>query len=215
MELFRLGQEIKILAELDGQVHEFDTKIHSIDADEISVYAFYKGQDLPCEPGFDVEILFTMPDAYYSIRSTVLRTESDADHLVVLKGVQDRINRQQRRRFFRVATRLRIAFAFLGFEEGKKQKIVRSTFTKNISGGGLYFYFEEPLRLGEVLPIELFLPDEEQPIEAKGRIVRKDNVTKPDVMLNAYGINFEKISESDRTKLISFLNRLQSRVKQS
>ncbi|MCA9733160.1 MAG: PilZ domain-containing protein [Deferribacteres bacterium] len=214
MQLFKLEQEIKILAQFDGELHEFVTKIRSVHEDEITVYGTYKGRSTPFKQGTDVEILFTQPDAFYSLQSTIISETTFPDHLLVFKGMREKINRLQRRRFFRVATRLRIAFAFLGIEEGKRQKIIHSTFTKNISGGGLYFYFENPLQVGEILPLEVFLPDEEKPIEAKGRIVRRDTIKKPDIMLNAYGINFEKIQESDRTTLITFLNRIQGRVKQ-
>ncbi|KAA3613959.1 MAG: PilZ domain-containing protein [Calditrichaeota bacterium] len=212
MDLFKIDQEIKILLKNDDELQEFDSKIYSVSDDEITILGDSGDEIIPLKVGSEVEILFTQPDAFYTLQTTIFDKIAHPTSLFVIKDVREKIQRSQRRRFFRVATRLQVAFVFIGLDNGKQKKMVASTFTKNISGGGLYCYIQNPLMVGELLPLEVFLPDEKKPIVAKGRIVRKDELKKPDVSLKAYGFNFEKINELDRAKIIKYLNRLQSRI---
>ncbi len=211
MDLLNIEQDIHILVKDGDELREFKSKIYAIH-DEAIAFRLEDAENPP-KIGTSIEVLFTRPDAYYSLQTKISDKITRPIPLFIFQYRQEKIIRSQRRRFFRVATRLRIAFAFIGFEKGRRKKIASSTFTKDISGGGLYCYIQRPLMVGEILPLEIFLPDEEKPIATKARVVRKNEFEKADIVLNAYGFNFEKIKESDRTKIIKYLNRLQSRLK--
>ena len=211
MDLLSIDQDILVLVKDGDELREFKSKIYAIHDEAIAFQL--DDAETPPEVGADIEVIFTRPDAYYSIHTKLSEKVNRNSPLYVFNCSPQDIVRSQRRRFFRVAARLRVAFLFIGFKKGRREKVASSTFTKDISGGGLYCYIQRPLRVGEILPMEIFLPNEETPIFTKARVVRKEEIEKADAVVNAYGFNFEKIEENDRTKIIKYLNHLQSRLK--
>lgn len=211
MDLLSIDQDIIVLVKDGDKIREFNSKIYAIH-DTAIAFRLEDAEDPP-EIGNRIEVIFTRPDAYYSIHTKISEKIDKPTTVYVFNCRQENIIRSQRRRFFRVATRLRVAFVFIGFAKGERKKIASSTYTRDISGGGLFCYIQRLLMVGEILPMEIFLPDAETPIFTKARVVRKDEIEKADAVLSAYGFNFEEISENDRAQIIKYLNRLQSRLK--
>ncbi|HEX7616364.1 MAG TPA: PilZ domain-containing protein [Thermoanaerobaculia bacterium] len=75
--------------------------------------------------------------------------------------------------------------------------------TLNVSGNGLLLEIESAIAIGRVVEIEFFLPDDPQPLNAKGRIMRR--TTELDHFHAAFGIRFTEISEKDQVRVDAFV----------
>jgi len=75
--------------------------------------------------------------------------------------------------------------------------------TLNVSGNGLLAEFESAVEIGRIVEIEFFLSDDQKPLNAKGRIMRR--TTQPDHFHPAYGLRFTEISEEDQARIDAFV----------
>jgi CheY-like chemotaxis protein len=75
--------------------------------------------------------------------------------------------------------------------------------TLNVSGNGLLVEIESAIAIGRVVEIEFFLPEDPQPLSAKGRIMRR--TTELDLFHPAFGIRFTEISEKDQVRVDAFV----------
>lgn len=75
--------------------------------------------------------------------------------------------------------------------------------TLNVSGNGLLAEIENPIEIGRVVEIEFFLPDDQTPLNAKGRVMRR--TTELDHFHPAYGVRFTEISEKDQLRIDAFV----------
>lgn len=74
--------------------------------------------------------------------------------------------------------------------------------TLNVSGNGILAEIEGAIEIGRIVEIEFFLPGDETPLHAKGRIMRR--TTEPDHFHPAYGLRFTEISEKDQVRVAAF-----------
>jgi CheY-like chemotaxis protein len=75
--------------------------------------------------------------------------------------------------------------------------------TLNASGNGLLVEIESSIAIGRLVEIEFFLPEDPQPLHAKGRIMRR--TTDLDHFHPAFGIRFTEISEKDQARIDAFV----------
>ncbi|HHY90292.1 MAG TPA: flagellar brake protein [Clostridiales bacterium] len=119
------------------------------------------------------------------------------------------IFKEQRRNFFRLEIALPIKVKTMDSKYEEPMEI--DGFTKDISGGGLRFIAEKPLKLNSRVEITIHL--EEESVVVQGRIVR----CLLSIELNSkydIGIMFENIDEKIRTKLIAFIFENQRKMRE-
>jgi c-di-GMP-binding flagellar brake protein YcgR len=75
--------------------------------------------------------------------------------------------------------------------------------TLNVSGNGLLVEIESAIAIGRIVEIEFLLPENPQPLNAKGRIMRR--TTELDHFHPAFGIRFTEISEKDQMRVDAFV----------
>ncbi len=75
--------------------------------------------------------------------------------------------------------------------------------TLNVSGNGLLLEIEGAIAIGRVVEIEFFLPEDPQPLNAKGRIMRR--TAELDHFHPAFGIRFTEIAERDQMRVDAFV----------
>ncbi|MDL2716596.1 MAG: PilZ domain-containing protein [Acidobacteriota bacterium] len=75
--------------------------------------------------------------------------------------------------------------------------------TLNVSENGLLVEIESAIAIGRVIEIEFFLPEDPQPLNAKGRVMRR--TTELDHFHPAFGIRFTEISEKDQGRIDAFV----------
>lgn len=107
-----------------------------------------------------------------------------------------------RREFVRVRSRLTTVFKVAS--TGK----IHRALTRDISGGGVCFSTEELLEGGEVLEVEVRLPDRSQPVLFSGvvswsRLVRRPQHSYEAATFNV-GVQFVSINPKDRNLLVAY-----------
>lgn len=108
----------------------------------------------------------------------------------------------ERRRFPRLSVAVDIQYRIIpdaiAYETGA---------TANISAGGICLIIYEALNVGSVLELNIYLPDGQPIIKAKGRIVwiRPFNVAKDKKERFDSGIEFLDINESDKKRIDNYV----------
>jgi c-di-GMP-binding flagellar brake protein YcgR len=73
---------------------------------------------------------------------------------------------EERRQFFRLSV-----LADVKYDKREVPDEIRLSLTKNISGGGICLIIYEDFKQGDILDLKIYLPEENTPINAVGRIV--------------------------------------------
>ncbi len=109
-----------------------------------------------------------------------------------------------RRKFPRASLGCKITLVF------GERLLIFDTFTENVSEGGVGVILNEKLHVPTELTVELFAPDRERPIEAKGEVVwLKEVSSSADApQLFDTGIKFTKINSADQTYLRNLVKKL-------
>ena len=112
----------------------------------------------------------------------------------------------ERRRYVRLDTRLKITYAVI-----KKGKDASSeSETKDISGGGIRIFLQEPLPLQTLLKVNIHLPEDPQPIHCAGQVVWVEEFSvlqgeKKEKDRFEAGISFTEINPKDRDRIIKYV----------
>jgi len=114
----------------------------------------------------------------------------------------------QLRSFVRLPAALPLKFKILS-DSGDPVSI--GTTTRDISGGGLQLITKKDLPVGTILHLWLDLP-EFGPVATKATIVRSDQ--PPDTNIYWVATKFTEIVEKDREKIIKFIFKKQSELRQ-
>lgn len=112
----------------------------------------------------------------------------------------------EKRRYVRLDTRLKITYAVLKKGEDASLK----SETKDIGGGGIRIFLQEPLPLQTFLKLDIHLPEDPQPIHCVGKIVwveefsvLRDEEKEKDRF--EAGISFTEINPKDRNRIIKYV----------
>ncbi len=92
----------------------------------------------------------------------------------------------------------------------KSPKEERLTFTKNISKGGICIIAYEELKKSELLDLEIYLPDDNAPINAKGKVAWSKEFIIGDKARGKrfdVGVEFVEINDSDLNKIDKYVFR--------
>lgn len=150
--------------------------------------------------GDRVELQLIGNDALYGIRGHVKSVETDGR--VQIAWGANRIQRVQRRAFFRVRARLDVHVEVPSTGEST------TLFTFDLSAGGLLVAAPVAWPVGAEVTLSLTLPDDEPPLDVRGRILRRQRVEGASGM----AIEFIDLDEANRARLTRVLFRLQART---
>jgi len=102
----------------------------------------------------------------------------------------------ERRRFIRIRDQLVVTFKLPTWEESRR------SLTRNISGSGITFVVDDPLREETLFSGTLKLPDRKEPIPFEGKVVwtrdTHSGVKEYRLPKTQLGIAFVKIDEKDQ-----------------
>lgn len=162
-------------------------------------------KELDVEPGREVYVTFVRPDALYRFRTRVLRVNSAA-RTVVLERNDAGIERIQRRTYFRMHVRLHVRTRrYISVGTPRKVTLEKNAEALDLSGGGALLRLDEPYQRGDLLELSLSLPDGGPAIDAVGRVIRVEKAESADGLSFRCGIEFVRIKESDRSRIVRFL----------
>lgn len=212
MSLFYQSQEIQIRGIGDGRSTLYNTRIVALDAHELIIRGRdSQGRLLPFPIGSRVEVYVVKPDAIYTLETTIADKRLSPEPTHVLERHDSAAKRMQRRQFFRVDTRVRLGLRYMKQDRDGCEYAPESGYSRNISAGGLMCLVHAPVRTGDQVQMQIHLPSDDEAINASGTIRRTHESTAGKRFARLAGIEFQDISEQDRSRLTRFLFRAQSR----
>ncbi len=110
----------------------------------------------------------------------------------------------ERRRFIRLSSSLNIAYSKCNSSDKE-----RLSFSKDISKGGICLIIDEKLGKSDLLDLKIYLPRDETPINATGRVVwiNKFATVRSAKEKKFYaGIQFTKIDEQGGKKIDEYIS---------
>lgn len=202
-----------VVLQKDAEVIDFrsETVVLDVSDEQIAVACrTLTGDELALSSGDWVYVIFIRPDALYNFRTRVAAVDS-ANKVAYLERRDAEVRRVQRRQYFRVYVRVRVVARLI--DDGRVRRAVSLEYpaqAENLSGGGLLLKVAGRYEIGDLLSIQIFLPDGKPPVEAVGKIVRVQNEPKDENLAAHYGVEFVEIDERERSRIIAFLNKVQA-----
>ncbi|MCM8823837.1 MAG: PilZ domain-containing protein [Candidatus Omnitrophica bacterium] len=106
---------------------------------------------------------------------------------------------QEKWKYPRVNASLNVDYTLRG-DEVREGKAV----TENISTRGVCLLVYERIEIGKELDLKIYLPDEKNPLETKGKIVWQAKAPL-NINSNRLGIEFVEINDRDRERIVRYL----------
>lgn len=159
-------------------------------------------------PGQQVVIHYRDDRGHFAAVARV-RARTDGVPSVVL--AVERVDRLQRREFFRWSGTVDVRYLLVPEDEKVDLAAVRqdpawkATRTLDLGGGGLCLRLDEPVEVGARVLLAIQLPSQKEPVYAEGRVARVQEVPRPRAARYRAGIEFVRIGESARSKIMGFL----------
>ncbi len=202
-----------VILQKDAEVIDFRAETVVVDVDDRQIAVACRtlaGDELALTSGDWVYVIFIRPDALYNFRTRVIAVDT-GNEVAYLERRDAEVQRIQRRQYFRVYVRVRVVARLI--DDGRMRRAVSLEYpaqAENLSGGGLLLKVAGRYRLGDLLAIQIFLPDGKPPIEVVGKVVRVQSEPEDEKLPAHYGVEFVEIDERDRSRIIAFLNKIQA-----
>ncbi len=166
------------------------------------------GVKIPVEVD-QLTVTLTMPDAIYTMRCAVVVVNEEGMTLAL--PAADEVQRVQRRQFVRVQTNLPCcAEVELAEPAGEFGPPVQGEL-QDISGGGCSALFPTEFKRGELLRLTMDVPEEGEMV-LFGRVMRSSTLHTRKGVRYTVGLDFGKMEESLRSKLIRYVFALQREI---
>lgn len=146
-----------------------------------------------------VRILFR--DSYFGFKTTVIERRLKPVPVIVVERPQKIQPVEQRRGHVRVEAGLTLSLRLLSDNNNDFSACLAHTI--NISAGGLLLATDKKLKKGQMVLLDLFLPEAEV-VSCKAKTVRVFSEADSPVKGRA-GLQYEDISEKDRDKIARFV----------
>lgn len=162
----------------------------------------YEGRYLPFVKGEQFEAVYYYEEELYKFFTVVIGRKVDRIPLILF-DIPNKLEPYQRRNYVRIPHIDSIGFRRIDEKHVNSKQFPNIELSQglliDLSGGGLRFISKEPVKLGDILYINLFIYGEL--IKVKGRVVRHSiNEDKK----NVCGVAFLDLDRKDREKVIKF-----------
>jgi len=197
----------RLMPALISQYEAYDEKNNIV---EIHV-PFFEGNVYPVHQNTVMDVIFSKENDTYMFRGeAVQRFYYDNLAMIKLRPVTP-IRRIQRRAFFRMDCVLNVKYRVLGNaipDDDRIEGEFSTVKTKDISGGGVCILADEKLEKSSF--IEAFIQlDSDKEIRFIGKVVRSSAVRKRGRLVYETGIEYIKIENRDREKIIGYIFEVQ------
>ncbi len=184
-------------------VSQFET--YDEDSDMMEIHApFFEGRLVPVHPKMVMDIIFSKENDTFTFEAEAIQRVNQGNITLLQVKPLTPITKIQRRSFFRMECDLKIRYRV--FETLLPDDKINGTFhhskIRNISGGGVCVVTDEQLVNG--LYMEAFLKLEEE-IRFVGQVVRITPVKERGKQFYESGIEFKRIGNREREKVISYI----------
>jgi len=157
---------------------------------------------VPIRVGERISVFSPTRDAVYRVDGDVMKRQLEPIPLLCMI-IRSDIVRVQRRSFVRIPVVLNVTYKL------KNSDRIYTTYTKDISGGGIKIILPEILKVGDTIQMRIELSSPEDPVNCEGKVVWIDKEErqmgdKLEEIVYA-GVRFTVIEDRDRERLIRFL----------
>ncbi|HEY8501003.1 MAG TPA: PilZ domain-containing protein, partial [Clostridia bacterium] len=172
---------------------------------------FYEGNIYPVHQYMVMDVIFSKENDTYMFKGeAVQRFNQDNIAMLKVKPITP-IRKIQRRAFFRMDCTLNVRYRTLdniiiSDDDIKGDGEFSEAKTKDISGGGICMLTD--VRLDKSSYIEAFIELDNE-IRFVGEIVRSNVIKKRGKLMYETGVEFKKIENRDREKIIGYIHEIQ------
>jgi len=198
-------QRVRLHYDSAGREESYLTRIEDFDEDTITFGTPTARVPLP-KPGTTIHGIAFGEDGLYSFIVTVREIGSLGHFPVIVTNRPHAPRRLQRRNYFRVNVALNVNYRMLADENQESTEPFRQAVSRDISGAGILLVIDRAAGSGKWVEMEIPLSD--NVITVVGRIVRS-NVSKRRDDKMEIGVEFVRIDEMDREKIIKFAFNIQ------
>lgn len=190
--LMRLGPELSLKEHSEGI---YSTRVEEVSEGGIVVQAPARhGAIVPLRPGMRLLLATPTDDGLYVVTTRVLERRSGPIPTLVLENPFSPAARVQRRRFYRVSSRLVERVRVIGRRGGQELSTLRGEIRdRNVSMGGVLISSVRPLPRNALVEVTLGLPG--GPMRVAGEVMR---VTRRDDGRFELGLRFLGLNEKQR-----------------
>jgi c-di-GMP-binding flagellar brake protein YcgR len=107
---------------------------------------------------------------------------------------------EERRKFVRLDTSVRVRYKVL-----MPTNDHNDTNSRDLSAGGIKIEVKEPIKPSTLLWLEIKLPSENDPLEAKGEVIWQEKIITTENDRYEMGIKFLEMDLNDRNRLSKYL----------
>jgi c-di-GMP-binding flagellar brake protein YcgR len=140
-------------------------------------------------------------DSYFGFETKVLDRRLKPVPVIVVERPSKIYPVEQRRGYVRIEADMEVRFRLLSDNNNDFSAHLAKTI--NISAGGMLIASDTPLRVGQILLLELYLPDAGV-INCKAKTVRVYSEAES-LLKGRVGLQYEDIKEKDRDKIARFV----------
>lgn len=110
----------------------------------------------------------------------------------------------ERRKFIRLQAPIGLTYRKAGSQ--KRDRATLISLLKNIGGGGVRFIAREDLTEGDILELEIEIPNTDNAIRAEGEVVWFSHTQEKDRDVREAGIRFRSIQPKDLQRILDYVH---------
>jgi len=201
----KLNMRMEVEMLINHHTEYLPTRVEGIDAGSITLsIPMWQGSLIRVYPKQKLSVRTFYHGSYYGFDTTVVERRLQPLPLLVVDYPQ-RIQRvDQRRKYVRVDARLPVRFHLLS--DNNNDFSAYEAYTVNISAGGLLLSTEVPIKKGQELLVQIYLPEAGVTCKAKAVRVYKESDS---LAKGRAALKYEDISEQDRDRIAGFVVTMQ------
>lgn len=199
MEEIRLNQLVEIEYQDEDEVEYLSSRVEEIDGDYLHLAVpIRRGQLVPMHIGQKIKVCFTREDNSYAFTTNIIaRRREPIPVLIVNKP--EKIVKIQRRAYVRIPASIPINYRLVpqgqSFESGM---------TVDISGGGTLFLSKSKLEPGQILEVEICLPNRPK-VVCQAEVKRFIPPETGGANTYKIAVEFKDITENQRDQIFNFI----------
>lgn len=217
-DLLRPNQRLEILL-MDGSTETYQSRIEEVGEDRLTLaMPMSKGRPILLYEGSSFNGRMPCHGGMYVFASTFLDKAITPLPVWVVSLPRD-VRKVQQRSFVRVSARVETNITYVeppapGSAQAPTARTLQLE-TKDISGGGVGLISKVPLKHGQKVRLQLYLPVDgaENRLELLGSVSRCER-PQADLPVFWLGIRYEDIQEADRQKIIRYVFKKQLEERQ-
>lgn len=202
---FKIGDKIKVGIHRDGnEASYYDSKIADISVEEeiVKIYNISnKNNRVFLYPGDTISVMKDSGSVIFLFDTSYLGKDRGRFDYLLLK-LPKKIERMQRREFFRLPVNVKLSLKKENDESGE----IFLGETLDLSGSGLSVDLDAVLEKGDKVIIDLPLTSEVYIEEIYGKISR---VSEGELLPHRYGIEFTDIEANKKEKIVAYIFEVQ------